>query len=88
MKSVVDRLLDNSPHADALLPSGGLDGPETLAPLLALCAAGALGDASIDHAKAQGAFGDIVGRVDWVRKRTSRMRWARQNCTVTGAFFI
>ena len=60
----MDGLLYETTHADALLTAGGLYGPETLTPLLALAPSRALGDAPVDHAKTQGAFGDIVGRLD------------------------
>jgi len=60
----VDGLLDKAEHGPALLPAGGLDRPETLTPLLALASPGYLGNAPIDHAKAQSALGDIVGRLN------------------------
>ncbi len=61
----VNGLLDKAAHTPALLPAGGLDGPEPLTPLLALAPSGvALGDASVDHTKAQRALSDIVGRLD------------------------
>ena len=45
-------------------PAGGLYGPEALTPLLALAPSRTLGNAPVDHAKTQGAFGHIVGRLD------------------------
>ena len=64
MEISLDSLLYEMTHADALLPAGGLYGPETLTPLLALASSRTLGDAPVDHAKTQGAFGHIIGRLD------------------------
>ena len=64
MEISLDSLLYETTHADALLPAGGLYGPETLTPLLALAPSRTLGDAPVDHAKTQGAFGHIVGWFD------------------------
>ena len=48
----------------SLLATGLAYRPETRTRLLAFLSACALGDPPINHAKAQGAFGDIVGRLD------------------------
>ncbi len=59
----VNGLLDKAAHTPALLPTGGLDGPEPLTPLLALASSCTLGNTPVDHAKTQRALSDIVGRL-------------------------
>ena len=58
----MDSLLYETTDADPLLSTGLAYGPETLAPLLTFASSRTLGDAPVDHTKAQGAFGDIIGR--------------------------
>ena len=58
----MDSLLYETTDAAPLLSTGLAYGPETLAPLLTFASSRTLGDAPVDHTKAQGAFGDIIGR--------------------------
>ena len=51
----------------SLLAAGGQDRPRPLAPASALRAAGALGDASVDHDVSQGLFGLYWFSVNWAR---------------------
>ena len=60
----MDGVLYKAANASALLPTGRLDRPKALTPVLAVQAPGALGDAAIDDAKTQGALGHIIGRLD------------------------
>ena len=60
----VDGLLYKTTQAASLLATGLSYGPEPLRPQLSFSPSRALGDAPVDHTKPQGAFGDIVGRLD------------------------
>ena len=64
MEIGVDGFLYKTTETEVLLSTGFSYGPETFAPLLSFASTSALGDAPIDDTKAQGAFGDIVGRLD------------------------